>query len=138
MYTMNRWLTPCLSLGLILGVALDASAQQTNITTAASPPALPVWLSGASPHSQRQFPPAARRATMTLLNTQEVVLNDATVRLAPAARIRAVTNTLVSTGVLIGQTLTVNYITDHMGQVLEAWILTEAEMAQRLPADASR
>jgi hypothetical protein len=121
-----------------LGLAPQAGAQHTNIVTSATPAAPPIWLSGASPHSQRQFPPTARRATLTVLNTQEVSLNDKTVRLAPAARIRTVTNTLVTTSILIGQTLTVNYITDHMGQVLEAWILTEAEIAQRLPADTSR
>lgn len=135
---MNRWLVFLLFLGLGLGLTLEVGAQSPNITASSSPSVPPIWLSGANPHSQRQFPPKAKRATMAVVNTQEVTLDDKTVRLAPAARLRSVTNTLVASGVLIGHSFTVNYITDQMGQVLEAWILTEAEIAQRLPTDESR
>lgn len=134
---MNRWLVVLLSFGLGLSLTFEVAAQASH-TPSSNPSAPPMWLSGASPHSQRQFPPKAKRATMTVVNTQEVTLDDKTVRLAPAARLRSVTNTLVASGVLIGHSFTVNYITDHMGQVLEAWILTQAEIAQRLPTDESR
>jgi hypothetical protein len=130
---MNRWIVSFLSMGLAIGPVFGALAQTNNGT----PPST-MWLSGANPHGQRQFPPKAQRATMTVVNTQEVTLDDKPVRLAPAARIRTVTNSLMNTGALMGQQFTVNYITDHMGQVLEAWILTEAEIAQRLPTDTPR
>lgn len=79
----------------------------------------------------RQFPANALRATLRVTAPPEVLLNGAPARLAPGARIRGVTNTLVMSASLVGETYIVNYLPEKQGLIQEIWLLTEAEVAEK-------
>ncbi len=81
----------------------------------------------------RQFPPAAKRAVLEVKAPPEVLLNGASARLSPGARIHGLTNMLVMSSQMIGQRLVVNYLRDPQGLVHEVWILSEAEAQQKRP-----
>ena len=101
-----------LSLGLVVvGLALSppASAQQ----------------------GVRQFPPAAKRGTLAVTTPPDVLINGTPERLAPGVRIRGVTNTLVMSGSLVGQTYIVSYVRENQGLIQEVWLLTQAEVAEK-------
>lgn len=83
--------------------------------------------------AMRTFPAQARRGSMEVVNAQQVRMNGTLVRLSPGSRIRSATNTLLTTGGLVGQTFLVNYTLDVMGQPHEIWILTEREAAVKRP-----
>ena len=82
---------------------------------------------------QRQFPPAALRATLVVTQPPEVLLNRSPARLSPGARIRGTNNLLVLSGTLVGQELAVNYLLDPQGFVHQVWILTAEEAALKRP-----
>ena len=79
----------------------------------------------------RQFPAAAKRATLEVKAPPDVLLNGAAARLSPGARIYGLTNMLVMSGQMIGQRLVVNYTLDPQGLVHQVWILSEAEALQK-------
>lgn len=79
----------------------------------------------------RQFPEKAIRATMVVKAPPEITMDGKAMRLSPGARIRGTTNTLVLSGSLVGQELTVNYLPDMQGLVHEVWLLTEAEAVEK-------
>ncbi len=83
------------------------------------------------PQGVRQFPAAAKRATLTVRTPPDVLLNGSPERLAPGARIRGVTNTLVMSGSLVGQTYIVNYVREPQGLIKDVWLLTELEVAEK-------
>ena len=117
MNTMNRCTRKfsSLALGLVLAwlaLAQPAAAQQ-------------------SPPGVRQFPAAAKRATLAVQTPPDVLLNGAPERLAPGVRIRGVTNTLVMSGSLVGQTYIVNYVREPQGLIKDVWLLTDLEVAEK-------
>ena len=67
----------------------------------------------------RQFPAAARRATLEVTTPPNVLLNGLPERLSPGARIKGPNNLLVLSGNLVGQRLVVNYLRDPQGLVHE-------------------
>ena len=79
----------------------------------------------------RQFPPAAQRGTLAVTAPPEVLLNGRPERLAPGARIRSVSNSLVMSGSLAGQTHIVNYVREPQGLIKDVWLLTELELAEK-------
>ena len=79
----------------------------------------------------RQFPTAARRATLEVTTPPNVLLNGQAERLSPGARIKGLNNQLVLSGSLVGQRMLVNYLRDPQGLVHEVWILSEAEAQQK-------
>ena len=81
----------------------------------------------------RQFPAAAKRATLEVKTPPDVLLNGAPARLSPGARIHGLTNMLVMSGQMVGQRLVVNYLRDPQGLVHEVWSLSEAEALQKRP-----
>ena len=88
----------------------------------------------APPQPVRTFPVQARRATLVVTQSPQILINSAPDRLSPGARIHDTNNLLVLPGSLTGQQLLVNYIREPNGMVQEVWILNQAEAAQRLPA----
>ena len=104
----------CAVIALALAAALPASAQQV----------------------QRNFPAAALRGELTVVNPPEVVLNGKPARLAPGARIKGGSNLLVMSGAIVGQKLVVNYTVDTYGLVKDVWLLTPEE--QRRPRKPRR
>jgi len=81
----------------------------------------------------RNFPEQALRATMVVVQPPEVRMDGRPMRLSPGSRIMGTGNTVVLSASLVGQELTVNYVTDHLGQAHQVWILTPAEAAQKRP-----
>ena len=79
----------------------------------------------------RQFPTAARRATLEVTTPPNVLINGQAERLSPGARIKGLNNQLVMSGTLVGQRVVVNYLRDPQGLVHEVWILNEAEVRQK-------
>ena len=63
----------------------------------------------------------------------EVLLNGQPARLAPGARIKGTDNMLVMSGSLIGQKLTVNYMVDTYGLLIDLWLLRPEEVAKPWP-----
>ncbi|WP_232834454.1 hypothetical protein [Rhodoferax ferrireducens] len=90
-----------------------------------------LWASSLSPASAqsmlRQFPPAAKRGTLLVTAPPEILINGASARLSPGARIKGVNNGLVMSGALVGQSVLVNYVRDGQGQISEVWILSPEE-----------
>ncbi len=80
----------------------------------------------------RQFPPAAKRGTMTFTAPPMVQVNGGDQRLAPGVRIRNGNNMLVMSGAMAGQTAVVNYMVERSsGMLQEVWILNQAELDQQ-------
>jgi hypothetical protein len=92
-----------------------------------------VWLASFSPGwataqtQLRQFPAAARRATLQVTQPPEVLINGTPARLSPGARIKGSNNLLVMSASLVGTTVLVNYLRDAQGLIHEVWILSAAE-----------
>jgi hypothetical protein len=120
MDTMNRCFPPhaaarcatALALGLLALSFVPAAQAQTQ---------------------SRNFPAAALRGTLVVVQPPIVSLNGKPARLSPGARIRSQTNMLQMSGALVGQELTINYLLEPGGMVHEAWILTPAEAAEKRP-----
>ena len=81
--------------------------------------------------AQRVFQPSALRGELVVTQPPEALLNGKPVRLAPGARIRNPQNMIQLSGSLLGQKLAVNYSLDPAGELRDAWILTEAELAKK-------
>jgi hypothetical protein len=85
----------------------------------------------ADPAAKRRFPTASLRGEMVVTAPPEILMDDRPDRLSPGARIRDTENRMVVSGTLANQRVVVNYVRDHMGQVSEAWILTQEEARER-------
>jgi hypothetical protein len=93
--------------------------------------ALLIALAAALPaHAQRLFQADALRGELLLATPPEALLNGVPIRLAPGARIRNQSNMIQLSGSLLGQKLIVNYTRDPAGELLDVWILTDAELAK--------
>ncbi len=79
----------------------------------------------------RPFPATALRGELVVTLPPDVLLNQRAARLAPGARIRGPNNLLLLSGALAGQRMAVHYTLDGMGQLLDVWVLTPAELARR-------
>ncbi len=79
----------------------------------------------------RQFPKAAKRATLEVTAPPQILLNGQPERLSPGARIKAPNNLLVMSGSLVGQRLVVNYLRDPQGLVHEIWLLNGTEASEK-------
>lgn len=79
----------------------------------------------------RQFPPQALRGKLVVTQPPLITIDGKATQLSPGARIKGTNNLLVMSASLVGQELTVNYITEPFGQVHEVWILNAAEAAEK-------
>ena len=82
-------------------------------------------------HAQRVFQATALRGELVITQPPEAVLNGKAVRLAPGLRIRNRLNMIQLSGSLLGQKLIVHYTLDAAGELHDAWILTDAELAKQ-------
>ena len=78
----------------------------------------------------RQFPKAALRGEMVVLEPPVISMDGRPDRLSIGARIRDTGNHMMVSGPLVNQRLVVNYVRDNAGLVHEVWILTEEEARQ--------
>ena len=79
----------------------------------------------------RNFPATALRGDIVVTQPPEILLNQKPARLAPGARIRGTDNLLLLSGQLAGQRLAVHYTLDSLGQLLDVWVLSAAELSRR-------
>ncbi|CAN7711552.1 hypothetical protein LJR289_005843 [Pseudoduganella sp. LjRoot289] len=79
----------------------------------------------------RPFPPGTKRGTMTPAWHPAIIIDGKTRTLSPAARIFNQDNTIEMPASLRGRDLVVNYQEDADGLILNVWLLTPEEAAQR-------
>ena len=85
----------------------------------------------ASAQVRRNFPAAALRGEMVMLQPPDLLLNGQPARLAPGARIRDGQNMLVLSGALVNTRLVVHYTVEAHGLLLDVWVLNPAELANQ-------
>jgi hypothetical protein len=107
----------CFSLRMIAAHVLLLAAGMLLVVTSASAQMV-----------VRQFPPGVKRGVMTVTAPPQIVINGATMRLSPGARIRGPNNMLVMSGALLGQRYAVTYRLESTDMVREIWILSQAEV----------
>jgi hypothetical protein len=79
----------------------------------------------------RNFDAQTLRGQFVVTQPPDVLLNGQPARLAPGARIRGANNMLAMSGELAGQRLLVHYTLDLQGQILNVWVLTPQEAANK-------
>jgi hypothetical protein len=119
MNTMNR----CIRIPHKLSTGFTALILCTSLGWLAAP--------ATAQDAVRQFPAAARRATLEVTTPPNVLLNGLPERLSPGARIKDANNMLVLSGNLVGQRVLVNYLRDPQGLLREVWILNPTEAQQK-------
>ena len=94
-----------------------------------------LWATAITAHAQssvqRVFPATALRGELLVTQPPEILLNQRPARLAPGARLRNTDNLLLLSGQVAGQRLVVHYTLDSLGQLLDIWVLSAAELARR-------
>ncbi|MGE0802632.1 MAG: hypothetical protein AB7G13_25745 [Lautropia sp.] len=78
----------------------------------------------------RPIPETAKLGTLTVGHFPNAVLNGKPVTLGPGARIRDVNNLFVVPSTLKDSSRTVAYATGSLGEIVDVWILSEAEVGQ--------
>lgn len=82
----------------------------------------------------RKFPPQALRGDLIVADRRNAQLDGRQVQLAPAFKLYTQRNALIVASAVAGQRLLVNYVLEKStGLVHAAWILTEAEAAEKRP-----
>ncbi len=120
------WAKALFIFNFIVLAAIPAAAEESLVLSA------PEGGAAAGDFVGRQFPPAARRGTLEVLQGAEVILDGKAERLSPGARIRGVSNMLVMSGAMVGQRYIVNFTRDAFGNVHQVWLLTAQEAAQKI------
>lgn len=116
--TLLRQFVPLVALVIAaLGLLQTVVHAQTNAQTEAV--------------AKRRFPTTSLRGEMVVTSPPEILMDDRPDRLSPGARIRDTENRMVVSGALANQRVVVNYVRDPMGQVSEAWILTQEEAREK-------
>lgn len=85
----------------------------------------------------RLLPPTSLRGEFKLVHPQQALVNGKVETVAPGLRIRNASNMLVTTGLVLGQKFTVNYLRDGMGLIQQIWILRDDERARLWPKTAA-
>ena len=85
----------------------------------------------AAAQAPRNFTAQTLRGELQVTLPPEVLLNRQPARLAPGARIRGMDNLLVMSGAIVGQRVLVHYTLDTVGNLLDVWIATPAELARQ-------
>ena len=122
---MNRCAS-LLAAVLALAALAPAHAAQAAVVGPTAVPAAPTAPDGAL---HRKFPQNALRGIILFGAPPAIQLNGQTGNLAPGYRIHGLNNLIVMSAQLAGMKFTVNYTTDVQGQVLEVWMLSNAEIA---------
>jgi hypothetical protein len=123
MYTMNRCLLAMLTLGLSNSLLAQSQLSEplpVNETVQTGVPGL------------RKFPEKALRGKMKVVRAPEILMDGKQERLSPGSRIRDQQQRLVMSASITNVELTVNFLRNPLGEVQEVWILTEAEIKQKL------
>lgn len=81
----------------------------------------------------RVFPVSAKKATLVVTQSPEVLLDGSVRRLSPGARIRSVNNLLIMPATITGQKLLVKFLPDAQGLIHEVWVLSPQESLDSHP-----
>jgi hypothetical protein len=81
----------------------------------------------------RTFPASAKRATLVVTQSPEVLIDGSARRLSPGARIRGTNNLLIMPATITGQNLLVRFLPDGQGLIHEVWILSPQESLDSRP-----
>jgi len=130
MNTLNRCLRFFLPVARGLLVLLCTGGASLLVQAEQQPPQPPDQQQQ-RPQGVREFPAAAKRATLSVSMPPDILLNGTRERLAPGARIRNPQNMLVMSASLVGTTYIVNYVRAKQGLIQEVWLLTAAEVAEK-------
>ncbi len=85
----------------------------------------------AAAQSVRKFTAQTLRGELVVMQPPLVTLNGQAAQLAPGARIRGADNLVRLSGTLVGQKFVVHYTLDTLGNVMDVWVLTPAELARQ-------
>jgi hypothetical protein len=124
MFTMNR----C-SLALLFAL-LSASVLAQSQLSAPLPVNENVVQTGTP--GLRKFPANALRGTLKVVQSPEILIDGKRERLSPGSRIRDLQNRLVMFATVTDVELIVNFVRNPLGEVHEVWILTDAEIKQKI------
>jgi hypothetical protein len=124
MYPMNRCSRFIVLSSFGLGVLLSAAHAQLSEP-------LPVNEQAVTPGT-RKFPANALRGKLQVGQAPDVRIDGRADRLSPGSRIRDLQNRIVLPGNLVGQELIVNFTRTPTGEVHDVWILTDAEIKQKI------
>jgi hypothetical protein len=80
----------------------------------------------------RKFPEKALRGKLKVVQTPEVLIDGKRERLSPGSRIRDQQQRLVMSASITNTELVVNFLRNPMGEIQEVWILTDAEIKQKI------
>ena len=120
-----------LATAMLALVSLGASAQSKEEET---PPPVRVIQAPMSAHYEgREFPPETLRGELEIVSAPQAKLGGKPVQLAPGFRLYDELNRLLMTAQLAGRKVKINYRTDFLGQVSEAWVLSDAEQKRLWP-----
>lgn len=110
--------------GLALLLAASAASLPLHATAQMTP----------NPAGGRNFPDAALRGELLIIDAGQAQINGKAVRLAPGLRIFNQDNALVFAHQLAGKKLKVNYALEvSTGMLHQVWLLSEAELKQNRP-----
>jgi hypothetical protein len=129
MYTMNRCLlavfkfvslfTLCLSTFVLAQDQMSAPLPVNEVVQTGVP-------------GLRKFPEKALRGKMRVVQTPEILIDGKPERLSPGSRIRDTQQRLVMSASITNVDVIVNFVRNPLGEVHEVWILTPAEIAQKV------
>ncbi len=124
MFTMNRCFLSLL--GLTLSTSVLAQGQLSD--------PLPVneQLVQTGTPGQRKFPANALRGKLKVVQTPDILIDGKPERLSPGSRIRDQQHRIVMSASITQQELIVNFVRNPTGDLQDVWILTPAEIAQKI------
>jgi hypothetical protein len=124
MFTMNRCLFVTLALGLNASIFAQSQLSEP----------LPVNenLPQTGVPGLRKFPEKALRGKLQVLQAPDILIDGKPERLSPGSRIRDTQQRLVMSAAIANVELIVNFLRNPMGEVQEVWILSDAEIKQKI------
>jgi hypothetical protein len=130
MYTMNRCLLVAFKYVSLFLLGLSTSVLAQSQLSEPLPVNEPIVQTGVP--GLRKFPEKALRGKMRVVQTPEILIDGKQERLSPGSRIRDQQHRLVMSASITNQVFTVNFVRNTLGEVHEVWILTDAEIRQKL------
>jgi hypothetical protein len=129
MFTMKR----CFSYLLIAAsLWITNSVAQTSSQLSQPLPVQEVTAIDPTAPATRKFPATALRGMLKVVQTPEILIDGQPERLSPGSRIRDLSNRLVLSASITGQEFIVNFVRNPFGEVHEVWILSDAEIKQKI------
>lgn len=121
-------------LGTAASLALACAVLPVHAEEEEAPPPVRVIQAPMSAHHQgRDFPQDSLRGELEIVSAPQAKLGGKTVQLAPGLRLYDELNRLALTAQYAGRKVRINYRVDFLGQIAEAWVLSEPEQKRLWP-----